>query len=553
MVKTIGKKEVTESVLLDGLSSNPTPEEGKLYYNNVSKNLYVYNGSGWQELGVGETYNSLWYLSVTGYNVYDDFEGYIAGPLTTNNKWTVDISGGGAVTINASTNAGGSGQEMLIYAGAGNGQTRSCFVDTNIDFQEGKNYWARLWFRLTGDTSTSGTVTDRIQFRINGGSWITVDEDSGTAADHDVAFPSSLLIYQNSGGLYDVYLGGKKYYSDQASVTSFGFQCYGNCSFISPGAPYSRAYVYIDDVRWCDPEEIPGPFPPSPDGQPTKQGQFPDEVTPPQFSSYSLDAIWKSPVLISAANPLYLGNSFQDADTTWSLPAGAYDSWASNQMGWKQGANGGQLTMTMRSIDNVGAGTNVYKLQSILYGTLSADFVPTTDYDIDDIRYQVGGTTPDPTAWAGMTTLPGTPWPNLRDDTYGTYYQIDNGGGVANLNIYCMVKLSNITGYGDSIRLRYCIHNGWNAYDGVSRAYVWNFDTTGWDTMKTRTANSNEGNTYYLAWVNDIRRTADTIYCNSSGEMYFMFQNEGYSSQDRWPTYLRMCEFNMQGGYSTPQ
>ena len=47
MVKTIGKKEVTESVLLTPLASAPSSEEGKIYYNSISHRPYFYNGSGW--------------------------------------------------------------------------------------------------------------------------------------------------------------------------------------------------------------------------------------------------------------------------------------------------------------------------------------------------------------------------------------------------------------------------------------------------------------------------------------------------------------------------
>lgn len=152
--------------------------------------------------------SGVWFLDENSYDYYDDFEDYSIGSFTTNSKWTVSLSSTTA-TIESS-----GGFKQLKLTGGG-----TATIDTNTDFQQGKEYWFSIYIYGANGTQTGGGVSFGV--RVNGGSFTTFTS-IGINANGAAQCEIYVLATYNENNLWDIYVGGSKVISDQSTITSIG-------------------------------------------------------------------------------------------------------------------------------------------------------------------------------------------------------------------------------------------------------------------------------------------------------------------------------------------
>jgi hypothetical protein len=186
---------------------------------------------------------STFWLNTFLTTVYDDFDSYGTGTFVTNTAWlaTTTISGGSAVaqiTAETSTEAGGSGKELKMYAvGASSAHFGTCSVETKTATANTHKSCKMKLSITSGGLSASNHVvkltfnaTDYTLVNVNGADNINV-----------TAYPN-FLIHAKGSNLYDIYAGNTRLATDvNASDPDF------KISLVS-GTNTDECVLYIDDV-----------------------------------------------------------------------------------------------------------------------------------------------------------------------------------------------------------------------------------------------------------------------------------------------------------------
>lgn len=200
---------------------------------------------------------SAFWLNTELYDVYDDFDSYSVGSFTTNTEWTITLDsigtypGAGSSDIVASTNAGGTSQELRLgargnatgtSAGMGSATAEAINLDANKhtwfrykpNFQGyGRTYSA--YFRVKVGNSTDGftTITTR-----------DANENSDEVTTK-LNFINDFLVVAKGNDQYDVYSTGELVEENLSLPNGLNIQLiqYVNAD------DSNWHYVYIDDVR----------------------------------------------------------------------------------------------------------------------------------------------------------------------------------------------------------------------------------------------------------------------------------------------------------------
>jgi hypothetical protein len=156
-------------------------------------------------------------------------------------KWTAS----GTATINASQNAGGTGNELKITSNRTTAGTTTSEVATmalGID--------KHTHMRMLGSVSTSwnGTGSVTIQVKVAGSSYKTVTSLGANGASKGASCATDLKLISKGSDVYDFYVGGKIV---DADVTAVDPQIYIKCETATPSGSgaFATSTVYIDDVR----------------------------------------------------------------------------------------------------------------------------------------------------------------------------------------------------------------------------------------------------------------------------------------------------------------
>lgn len=195
-----------------------------------------------------QTLSAFW-LNSDLYDVYDDFDSYSTGTFSTNSKWDISNSTTGTATatttIEASTFAGGSNQEMKMFSSSNNAfSSGGSNLAKSIDLTADTHKFFRVFCSYSGSGSDQpGTAYLRISF--DGGSTYhniftyNLNDDSG------LGVTSSVLVVAKGSDEYDCYIGGKMV----QNLTDASFEIWINSSCGTSGIQTRSLSTYIDDVR----------------------------------------------------------------------------------------------------------------------------------------------------------------------------------------------------------------------------------------------------------------------------------------------------------------
>jgi len=198
---------------------------------------------------------SAFWLNSELYDVYDDFEGYSVGAFTDNSKWDITLTSGvnasGSASIASSTNAGGSGKELVLTGQSGSDSNTGAASAKTLTLTSNKHTFAK--FKLTwSSTRYSNSCSWYIYFGNATDGWSTVysagasggDVTDRAALQDDPA--NTVLVVAKGSNVYDVYYGGKKILSSVTKTN--GAQLEFGVSRAGYGVS-GTMYMYIDDVR----------------------------------------------------------------------------------------------------------------------------------------------------------------------------------------------------------------------------------------------------------------------------------------------------------------
>lgn len=174
--------------------------------------------------------------------VYDDFDSYPVGAFTTNSLWTVSTvaytNGIATSSIASSTTAGGSSKELVLVAkGEDGGLARNSTVTVNtIGLSDDTHKYVRVAWSITA-------ANNGCSLEINFGSQTYTVIITGKDIDETQYFDIKVIALGSNN--YDVYVGGKKIYSN---VNEADPQIYFRVTGGGAGSSVSTITVYIDDV-----------------------------------------------------------------------------------------------------------------------------------------------------------------------------------------------------------------------------------------------------------------------------------------------------------------
>ena len=179
------------------------------------------------------------YFNTSLYDVYDDFDSYSTGAFSTNTNWTVS---GGTVTVETSTNAGGSNQELKIHADA-----TTSTVSTK-ELTKDKHTFIRCYAIADGLSNNTISGSASVRFANTGAyfpifSWGISGVQTGSCT-------SQVMVINTAAGAYDLYVGGKRV-AQYSSVSDANAKILDFSVAASAGgaATQYRTTLYIDDVR----------------------------------------------------------------------------------------------------------------------------------------------------------------------------------------------------------------------------------------------------------------------------------------------------------------
>lgn len=186
---------------------------------------------GLQYSDIGRQISRLWFLDSRNYDTYDDFTSYSAGAFSSNSKWTVT---GSASIVD-------SPRRLRISVGAGGTST----VATATDFVPGKSYY--IYVTPAAESLRDAATCSGLNFsvRVNGGSY--TDFSAANACENvfdgicSFSTPTALIAHYNENNLWDIWVGGKKLFSDLSSITSIQFRIV----FTTGGSPAGGGSIYL--------------------------------------------------------------------------------------------------------------------------------------------------------------------------------------------------------------------------------------------------------------------------------------------------------------------
>lgn len=155
--------------------------------------------------------SGVWFLDENSYDYYSYFNDYATGAFPGNSEWVLTLSG-----YTSNIEVSGSDKQLKISGGSG-----TATIDTNTDFQQGKEYWFPIYIYGASGVQTGSSIAFYV--RINGGSF-TSFTSIGINANGAAQCQTYILATYNENNLWDIYVGGSKILSDQSSVTSIGIQ-----------------------------------------------------------------------------------------------------------------------------------------------------------------------------------------------------------------------------------------------------------------------------------------------------------------------------------------
>lgn len=171
--------------------------------------------------------------------VYDNFDSYSVGAFTTNSLWTVNLVSYNIATasIASSTNAGGSTKELVLVAkGEDGGLARnSTATISTIGLSDNTHKYLRLAYVISAANNGCN-----IQFKFGSQSYTMIMASQGISIQY-----TDIKVIALGSSSYDVYLGGKKIYSN---VNEADPQLYILATGNGAGSSVSQITVYIDDV-----------------------------------------------------------------------------------------------------------------------------------------------------------------------------------------------------------------------------------------------------------------------------------------------------------------
>lgn len=137
-------------------------------------------------------------------DTYDDFESYSTGNMATNTNWTVTLATTGntpTCTVQSSTNAGGSGKELKLYApGKTTGsipQSASAAIQSKL-IPTGRH----VFFRIAFNTNSTSDGSFIVKAGGSGGTTIFTYSGGSTSI-----FPAAnVVLIAKSNSTYDVYV-----------------------------------------------------------------------------------------------------------------------------------------------------------------------------------------------------------------------------------------------------------------------------------------------------------------------------------------------------------
>lgn len=173
--------------------------------------------------------------------VYDDFDSYSVGAFTTNSLWTVSTvaytNGIATSSIASSTTAGGSSKELVLVAkGEDGGLARNSTVTVNtIGLSDDTHKYIRFAWTISGANNGSS-----LEVNFGTQSYTAVISSNG-----GMTIYNDIKVIALGSNNYDVYVGGKKIYSN---VNEADPQIYFRVTGGGAGSSVSTITVYIDDV-----------------------------------------------------------------------------------------------------------------------------------------------------------------------------------------------------------------------------------------------------------------------------------------------------------------
>jgi len=186
-----------------------------------------------------QTLSTFW-LNSDLYEVYDDFESYSLGAFATNSKWTVSSGG----TIVASTNAGGSSQELYINASG----TVTRTVSTK-ELKNNRHTFFRCYINTNGVSNNNISGNAQIRFA-NTGSYYKIF-NWGTSGIQQHTVISDVKVINTGDGDYDLYIGGKLVasYSGVSVVNAKILDIQVSATTGGTASTNAQTKFYMDDVR----------------------------------------------------------------------------------------------------------------------------------------------------------------------------------------------------------------------------------------------------------------------------------------------------------------
>ena len=190
---------------------------------------------------------SVFWLNDELYDVYDDFDSYSVGAITTNTNWTFSTAGGGTTTIASSTIAGGSGKELLLFAKPSGTTTGEAEAVTKL-LADDKH--KQLKYAIFVDDNAGGDLnsTVTVQIKIGSQSYTNIYRFSATndIISNSQVFNGDILVIAKGSNVYDVYAGGRKVFDNVTEADpQLGLKVTtsGNTSF-----SHLDVTMYVDDV-----------------------------------------------------------------------------------------------------------------------------------------------------------------------------------------------------------------------------------------------------------------------------------------------------------------
>lgn len=190
-----------------------------------------------------QTLSTFW-LNSDLYSVYDNFNSYTTGAITSNTNWTFT----GTAEISATTNAGGDTKELLLTATAPATSTVTATASTKL-LNDNRHTFARIYISTNGISNNTISGFAAVRFA-NTGSYYNI-LNWGTTGVQAQTVVSNIMVHCTGSGNYDLYIGGKKMasYSGVSAANAQILDIRASATTSGVASTDATTHVYVDDVR----------------------------------------------------------------------------------------------------------------------------------------------------------------------------------------------------------------------------------------------------------------------------------------------------------------